>query len=86
MAARATLLQQMFRAKCLSVSDPLELSYLHGWLIGLTCAIERKRGSPFESQDALIAELRKSGPPLHEFQSNPYDPSHCLICAEARHA
>ena len=68
------------RAKCLAISDPLELAEIHGWLVGLVVAIERKRGARFSQQDALIADLRASEPPLHRFESNPHDPSRCLTC------
>jgi hypothetical protein len=33
---------------------------IHGWLIGVACAIERQRGSDPREMDGLIAELRQS--------------------------
>jgi hypothetical protein len=38
---------------------------IHGWLLGVACAVERKNGHDPKKSDALIAELRASkGPPL----------------------
>ena len=47
------------RTKCLALEGK-ELAYVHGWLIGMACEIERKRGIPYECADKLIAEQRKS--------------------------
>jgi hypothetical protein len=37
---------------------------IHGWLIGVSVAIERKRNADPAASDALIAELRASKPPV----------------------
>jgi hypothetical protein len=36
---------------------------IHGWLIGVAVAIERKRNANPAEADSLIAELRASAPP-----------------------
>jgi hypothetical protein len=46
-----------------------DLEDIHGWLVGVACAIERKRGSDPGEMDKLIAELRQSrGPEDYEYQ------------------
>lgn len=37
-----------------------DLVEIHGWLIGVACAIERKSGRDPQMMDRLIAELRQS--------------------------
>lgn len=41
------------------------IPFIHGWLLGVACAIERKHRIPFKLADNLIDELRNSsGPPI----------------------
>jgi hypothetical protein len=51
------------RARFLALEGD-ELIDIHGWLLGVACAVERQRGADPRDSDALIAELRASkGPP-----------------------
>ncbi len=47
------------RAKFLAL-EGLDLIGIHGWLLGVACAVERKRGEGPTDADRLIAELRAS--------------------------
>jgi hypothetical protein len=47
------------RAEWLAL-EGADLVEIHGWLVGVVCAIERKRGSDPREMDDLIAELRQS--------------------------
>lgn len=40
--------------------DGKDAAEVHGWLIGVACAMERQRGSDPREMDGLIAELRAS--------------------------
>lgn len=44
------------------------LEEAHGWLIGVACAVERKRGANPKEADSLIAELRASEPPVAQLK------------------
>ncbi len=51
------------RAKFLALEGDA-LVGIHGWLLGVACAVERQRGADPRDADRLIAELRAStGPP-----------------------
>ncbi len=51
------------RARFLALEGNL-LIEIHGWLIGVACAVERQRGADPRDADRLMAELRASkGPP-----------------------
>lgn len=53
------------RASWLSLEGPA-IEEVHGWLIGVMCAVERKRGRNYRETDTLIAELRESVGPSWE--------------------
>jgi hypothetical protein len=51
------------RARFLALEGDAAIE-IHGWLLGVACAVERQRGSDPRAADRLIAELRASkGPP-----------------------
>ena len=51
------------RARFLSLQGDAAIE-IHGWLLGVACAVERQRGVDPADADRLIAELRASkGPP-----------------------
>ncbi len=51
------------RARLLALTGD-DLVEIHGWLLGVACAVERQRGADPREADRLIAELRASeGPP-----------------------
>lgn len=53
------------RAKFLAL-EGVALIEIHGWLLGVACAVERQRGADPRDSDRLIAELRASkGPPTY---------------------
>jgi hypothetical protein len=51
-----------FRDACLALEGD-DLVEIHGLLVGIMCAVERKRGSDPRETDRLIAELRASTAP-----------------------
>lgn len=54
-----------FRRDCLLLEFE-DLEEIHGWLIGVAVAVERKRGVPYAEADALVKELRESSGPSWE--------------------
>ena len=54
-----------FRRDCLLLEFE-DLEKIHGWLIGVAVAVERKRGVPYGEADALVKELRESVGPSWE--------------------
>lgn len=50
---------QRLRAEWLAL-EGADLIEIHGYLVGVACALERRRGSDPREMDALIAELRAS--------------------------
>lgn len=44
---------------------------IHGWLVGVGCALERGNGCPPEMVDRLVQELRQSTSPL-DASANPH--------------
>lgn len=59
------------RAKFLALEGDA-LIEIHGWLLGVSVAIERQRGADPRASDRLIAELRASkGPPWMRAEGQP---------------
>ena len=50
------------RAEWLAL-DGMELLFIHGWLLGVACAIERMTGADPDDVDRLLAELRENQGP-----------------------